>query len=268
MGEGAVAGTALLGMLEVSDSREGKASPAVYSSLMATLRVAPRYEVLVEAMGQYNFLSGVNPGGRDRLNNVKYGLAVGTRHYFDDGQLYDFFCGVGSGPWQKGWELSASYGWGMPLGTGMGMHASGSSMAVSAGYWFNRLLGARFGLTGSQGYYRKRDVPAVVEPVGGIQVHAPYTVYYSRMMMGGRAEVLLNPLNLLPARRRQEAAPRWDMTLSAGMNFGGMHKAGSFTCGYAGFTTSAALLYRLSNAIQLYSNPVTMSTAMAGTMMP
>lgn len=241
--------------LKVNGSKAGKASPGVTASLMAALRVAPQYEVTVEALGQYNFLYGINPGDKPRLNNIKYGLALGTRYHFEQDQLYDFFHGTDSRPWQKGWELNASYGWAIPLDTRLGFHGSGCNMSMSVGYWLNSLLGARLGMFGQQSYYRKHDVAAVMEPVSGVQVHAPYSVYYSQLMIGGRAEVMLNPLNLIRSHREGETAPRWDMNLSAGMNFGGMYKSGNFVTGYTGFTGSAAVLYRLSNIVQVYLEP-------------
>lgn len=241
--------------IRLGNSRVGKVSPAVYASMMTTLKVGDNVDVTAEVLGQFNLISGTGPGTGSYTDNIKYGTALGVRYHFDQDQLNAFFSGADSKPWQKGWELNASYGWAMPLDTGLGMHAGGSSMSMSAGYWFNRLLGARFGLSGQQTYYRKHDVGAVVEPVSGMQVHAPYSVYYSQLMLGGRAEVMLSPLNLLRSRRERDTAPRWDMSLSAGMNFGGMHKTGGFTCGYVGFTTAAAALYRLSSTVQLYLEP-------------
>lgn len=242
-------------LYKLGRSNVGKASPGVAMSLMAALRVASRFDVTAEAMGQYNFIPGVNPGNKGWLNSIKYGLTVGTRYYFDEDKLCDFFRATDALPWQKGWELDASYGWALPLDTKMGMHASGCNMTIAAGYWFNSLLGARIGLVGQQTYFRKQDVAAVIEPVSGTQVHVPYSIYHAQLMLGGRAEVMLNPLNLLRSRREAEVAPRWDMMLSAGMNFGGMHKTGSFKGGYVGFTASAAALYRLSDQVQLYLEP-------------
>ncbi len=180
---------------------------------------------------------------------------MGGRYFFGQESLYDFFHGTKAKPWQKGWELSASYGWALPMDTDTGLHGSGSSFAVSAGYWFNSLLGLRLGLTGQQSYYRKQDVAAVVEPLSGIQVHAPYKLYYLQLMLGARAELMLNPLNMLRSRREMDTAPRWDLNLSAGMSFGGMGKADGMNSGYVGFTTSASLLYRLSRVTQLYVEP-------------
>ncbi len=245
-----------MAVMELGRSRKGKLSPGVATSLMAALRLTPRYELTVEAMGQYNFIHGVNPGVRPRLSNIKYGLSVGTRYHFDQESLYDFFSGTDAKPWQKGWQLDASYGWAIPLDTKLGLHGTGTSLSISAGYWFNSLLGARLGFVGQQSYYRKGNVPAVVEPVSGIQVHAPYTVYYSQYMLGGRAELMLNPLNFIRSRRELDEAPRWDVNLSAGLNFGALAKAGAgMAGGYVGFTTSASLLYRLSNVTQLYLEP-------------
>ncbi len=242
-------------VLELGDSREGKASPAVHTSLMAALRVAPQYEVTVEALGQYNILPGLHPGRPGRLNSLKYGLTVGSRYHFEQDKLRAFLSGTEAKPWQRGWQFEASYGWALPLGTKLALHGSGSSLALSAGYWFNGMLGARFGLMGQQGYYQRNDVPAVVEPVSGTQVHAPYSVYYPQLMLGGRAEVMLNPLNFFRSRRELDEAPRWDMNLSAGLNFGAVGKAGGFAAGYVGLTTSAAVLYRLSDVTQLYLEP-------------
>lgn len=242
-------------MLRLNHSREGKASPGLAFSLMAALRVASRYELTGEALGQYNLMAGVNPGNKGRLNSIKYGFSLGTRYYFDEERLGRLLRGTDARTWQKGWELNASYGWALPLGTGLGTHAGGCNMAASLGYWFNSLLGARLGLVGQQTYYRSLEVEAVTDPADGGQVHAPYSVYHSHLMVGGRAELMLSPLNLLHSRQQAETAPRWDMTLSAGLNFGGMHQVGTFTGGYIGFTASAAALYRLSDQVQLYLEP-------------
>ncbi len=242
--------------LHVRDNRSGNVSPAVHASLMAAMRLSSQFDVTVEAMGQCNFLGGVNPGNRSRINSIKYVTTVGTRYYFSQDALKNFFTGSKTKPWQKGWELSAAYGWAMPLDVGMGLRASGSNMTVSAGYWFNSLLGVRLGFMGQQTYYCRTSVPAVFEPISGMQTHAPYSIYASQYMLGARAELTLNPLNFSRDRRDRNQAPRWDMNLSAGVNFGAIGKVGAGVAGgYVGFTTSASMLYRLDNVTQLYLEP-------------
>lgn len=237
------------------NSRQGHVSPALAGSMMATLKVAKSVDVTAEVLGQYNFISGTNPGPNGIINNLKYNFAVGARYHFEQEDLRRFFNGLGTKPWQRGWMLEAQYGWSVPVNTGLGMHGSGSSMFVSAGYWFNSLLGVRLGMGGRQVYWNREDVKAVVEPVSGIQVHAPYAKYKSQFMIDGRAELLFNPLNLIASRRKAESAPKWDMNMSLGMNFGGLSKISGLTKGYVGVTTSLSALYRLSGTTQLFVEP-------------
>lgn len=241
--------------LYLQNSRRGCVSPAITASMMASLKVAKDVDVTAEVLGQYNFITGTNPGQNGIVNNLKYNFAVGARYHFEQELLRRFFNGVESKPWQRGWQLEAQYGWAVPADTGLGLRGSGSSMFVSAGYWFNGLLGVRLGLGGRQVYWNKKSIDAVNEPVSGLQVHAPYEKYNSQFMVGGRAELMLNPLNLLASRRKAETAPKWDLNMSLGLNFGGLSKISGLTKGYIGFTTSMSALYRLSNTAQLFVEP-------------
>ena len=240
--------------LELSTSRSGRVSPAVSMSMMASMAVAKDVDVTAEVMGQYNFVHATNPGSNPIMNNLKYGFTVGGRYYIKPFKL-NILDEFKSQPWHSGWQLEGSYGWALPMDTKNAFRSSGSAMYASLGYWFNSLLGARLGIGGNQTYWTENSVSAVKEPVSGVTVHAPYTVYKSQTAVGGRMELMLNPLNLLKSRREAEAAPRWDMNMSLGMNFGGILKVQGMSRGYVGFTGAVSALYRLSNAVQLYVEP-------------
>ena len=240
--------------LELSTSRSGRVSPAVSMSMMASMAVAKDIDVTAEVMGQYNFIHATNPGSNPIMNNLKYGFTVGGRYYIKPFKL-NILEEYKSQPWHSGWQLEGSYGWALPMDTMNAFRSSGSAMYASLGYWFNSLLGARLGIGGNQTYWTENSVSAVKEPVSGVTVHAPYTIYKSQTAVGGRMELMLNPLNLLKSRREAEAAPRWDMNMSLGMNFGGMLKVQGLSRGYVGFTGAVSALYRLSNTVQLYVEP-------------
>ena len=240
--------------LELSTSRSGRVSPAVSMSMMASMAVAKDVDVTAEVMGQYNFVHATNPGSNPIMNNLKYGFTVGGRYYIKPFKL-NILDEFKSQPWHSGWQLEGSYGWALPMDTKNAFRSSGSAMYASLGYWFNNLLGARLGIGGNQTYWTENSVSAVKEPVSGVTVHAPYTVYKSQTAVGGRMELMLNPLNLLKSRREAEAAPRWDMNMSLGMNFGGILKVQGMSRGYVGFTGAVSALYRLSNIVQLYVEP-------------
>ncbi len=240
--------------LELSTSRSGRVSPAVSMSMMASMAVAKDVDVTAEVMGQYNFVHATNPGSNPIMNNLKYGFTVGGRYYIKPFKL-NILDEFKSQLWHSGWQLEGSYGWALPMDTKNAFRSSGSAMYASLGYWFNSLLGARLGIGGNQTYWTENSVSAVKEPVSGVTVHAPYTVYKSQTAVGGRMELMLNPLNLLKSRREAEAAPRWDMNMSLGMNFGGILKVQGMSRGYVGFTGAVSALYRLSNTVQLYVEP-------------
>lgn len=240
--------------IELSTSRSGRVSPAVSMSMMASMAVAKDVDVTAEVMGQYNFVHATNPGSNPIMNNLKYGFTVGGRYYIKPFKL-NILDEFKSQPWHSGWQLEGSYGWALPMDTKNAFRSSGSAMYASLGYWFNNLLGARLGIGGNQTYWTENSVSAVKEPVSGVTVHAPYTVYKSQTAVGGRMELMLNPLNLLKSRREAEAAPRWDMNMSLGMNFGGILKVQGMSRGYVGFTGAVSALYRLSNTVQLYVEP-------------
>ena len=240
--------------VELSTSRSGRVSPAVSMSMMASMAVAKDVDVTAEVMGQYNFVHATNPGSNPIMNNLKYGFTVGGRYYIKPFKL-NILDEFKSQPWHSGWQLEGSYGWALPMDTKNAFRSSGSAMYASLGYWFNNLLGARLGIGGNQTYWTENSVSAVKEPVSGVTVHAPYTVYKSQTAVGGRMELMLNPLNLLKSRREAEAAPRWDMNMSLGMNFGGILKVQGMSRGYVGFTGAVSALYRLSNIVQLYVEP-------------
>lgn len=241
---------------KLPNNKAGNVSPALHASFMTTYKVSNKVDLTAEALGQYNFIPGTNPGTKGRMNNMKYNFALGARYHFDQDKLEDFFRGTDLQPWNKGWMLEASYGWAIPTGTGNGMNGSGSSIFVSAGHWLTNVFGLRFGFGGQQTYWGKAEYPAIVN-ANGQTTRGAYTLYKEQLMLGTRLELLINPLNLLSSSRRNaSAAPKWDMNMSMGLTCGGLAKvSAAIGGGYVGFTAAVTGLYRVSNTTQLFVEP-------------
>lgn len=244
-----------LQQIKVDGRRVGRVSPGLTGSVMASMEVARNLDVTLEAMGQYNFISGVNPGVGEMVNNMRYGFSVGTRYHVSHRAVKNFFKGEFADPWHKGWFFETSGGWAFPINTGNMLRCGGSTMNLAAGYWWNNLLGARLGLNAQQSYWNMSQEEGQREPVSGIYLHTPYTAFRTELSVGGRLEFVLNPLNFFAFRKNLEKAPKWDMNVSLGMNLGVMCKAPYGYSTYYGLTTSAAALYRISNLAQLFLEP-------------
>ena len=244
-----------LQQIQVDNRRVGRVSPGLTASVMASMEVARNLDVTLEAMGQYNFISNVNPGVSEVVNNMRYGFSVGTRYHVSHRAVRNFFKGEFADPWHKGWFFETSGGWAFPINTGNMLRCGGSNMNIAAGYWWNNLLGARLGLNAQQTYWNMSTVEGQREPVSGIYLHTPYTAFRTELSVGGRLEFVLNPLNFFDFRKNLEKAPKWDMNVSLGMNLGVMCKAPYGYSTYYGLTTSAAALYRISNLAQLFLEP-------------
>ena len=244
-----------LQQIQVDNRRVGCVSPGLTASVMASMEVARNLDVTLEAMGQYNFISNVNPGVDEVVNNMRYGFSVGTRYHVSHRAVRNFFKGEFADPWHKGWFFETSGGWAFPINTGNMLRCGGSNMNIAAGYWWNNLLGARLGLNAQQSYWNMSTVEGQREPVSGIYLHTPYTAFRTELSVGGRLEFVLNPLNFFDFRKNLEKAPKWDMNVSLGMNLGVMCKAPYGYSTYYGLTTSAAALYRISNLAQLFLEP-------------
>ena len=244
-----------LQQIQVDNRRVGRVSPGLTASVMASMEVARNLDVTLEAMGQYNFISNVNPGVGEVVNNMRYGFSVGTRYHVSHRAVRNFFKGEFADPWHKGWFFETSGGWAFPINTGNMLRCGGSNMNITAGYWWNNLLGARLGLNAQQSYWNMSTVEGQREPVSGIYLHTPYTAFRTELSVGGRLEFVLNPLNFFDFRKNLEKAPKWDMNVSLGMNLGVMCKAPYGYSTYYGLTTSAAALYRISNLAQLFLEP-------------
>lgn len=244
-----------LQQIQVDNRRVGRVSPGLTASVMASMEVARNLDVTLEAMGQYNFISNVNPGVSEGVNNMRYGFSVGTRYHVSHRAVRNFFKGEFADPWHKGWFFETSGGWAFPINTGNMLRCGGSNMNIAAGYWWNNLLGARLGLNAQQTYWNMSTVEGQREPVSGIYLHTPYTAFRTELSVGGRLEFVLNPLNFFDFRKNLEKAPKWDMNVSLGMNLGVMSKAPYGYSTYYGLTTSAAALYRISNLAQLFLEP-------------
>lgn len=145
-----------LQQIQVDNRRVGRVSPGLTASVMASMEVARNLDVTLEAMGQYNFISNVNPGVGEVVNNMRYGFSVGTRYHVSHRAVRNFFKGEFADPWHKGWFFETSGGWAFPINTGNMLRCGGSNMNIAAGYWWNNLLGARLGLNAQQTYWNMR----------------------------------------------------------------------------------------------------------------
>lgn len=244
-----------LEQMMVDGKRAGRVSPGLAASMMASMEVVRNLDVTLEALGQYNFISGVNPGTGSNANNLKYGFAVGTRYHVSHRAVRNFFKGEFADPWQRGWQVEVSGGWVLPVNANDPLRCGGSNMSLGVGYWWNNLLGARFALGVQQNYWNKTEVQGQREPISGVYLHTPYTEFKTEMSVGGRVELMLNPLNFFKFRQFRERAPKWDMNISAGINFGAMRKEPYVNSGYVGLTAAMAGLYRLSPLAQVFVEP-------------
>lgn len=235
------------------NDRSGKVSPTLHASFMTSYKVSNKVDLTAEALGQLNLLACTNPGNKGRVNTLKYSFALGARYHLEDDAVKEFFSNSGLKPWNKGWMLEASYGWTFPEGAGA--RGGGSSMQLSLGRWFTNVIGLRAAVGGSQGYWKKADYAAVLNPAGET-TRTAYSRFSEQMKIGGRVELLLNPLNLLSFRKKSDEAPKYDMNMSLGFAFGGFAKVnGAQRGGYTGFTAAVTGLYRVSNNTQLFVEP-------------
>lgn len=244
-----------LEQIQVDNRRVGRVSPGLTGSVMASMEVARNLDVTLEAMGQYNFVTGVNPGVGEVVNNMRYGFSVGTRYHVSHRAVRNFFKGEFAHPWQRGWQFEMSGGWALPINTTDPLRCAGSNMYLGVGYWWNDLLGARLSLGVQQNYWNKTEVQGEREPISGVYLHTPYTEFKTEMSLGGRVELMLNPLNFFKFRQTRETAPKWDLNVSAGISFGALRKDPYLNSGYVGVTAAVAGLYRLSPLAQLFLEP-------------
>lgn len=242
-------------LLTLRNSHAGKVAPGIFGSVMATVNVWKSMDITAEALAQYNFGNNASPGDGSNVNRIKYGFSLGARYSMSQVQVVDFFKGNFVKPWQKGLQLETSYGWSVPFDTGSGMACSGENVNVGVLYWLNSMLGGRLSLGLQQVYWNKSEVEGEKEIVSGIPLHAPHTLYRTQVMLGGRLEAVLNPVNLVPAWRDRDKAPKWEMNISAGIGVGYTLKMHAMNTSYLGFTTALTGLYRLSNTMQVFLEP-------------
>lgn len=239
----------------LKESKSGNLSMGLHASLLATLNVWKDLDITAETMGQYNFSSSTTPAGKPSAFNLKYAYSLGVRYNISQLQVADFFKGRFTQPWQKGLQMEASYGWSLPFDTGAGLSCSGENADFGVLYWFNSMLAVRASLGLSQVYWNKTEVEGEKEPVSGVALHAPFTQYRTQAQGGGRLELVLNPINVVPSMRNKEKAPKWELNLSAGLSVGKTYKTAAISSVYVGFTTGLTGLYRLSNTAQLFLEP-------------
>lgn len=239
----------------VDNNRAGAVSPGLAGSVMATLEVARNFEITAEALAQYNFINNTNPGMNGSVNKLKYGFSVGTRYHVDHRLVKHFFKGTFADKWNRGWIMEFGGGWAVPLNSSDMLRCSGSNMYYGGGYWWNNLLGFRFGLNIQQNYWNKTVMEAEREPISGIPAHVAYTEYKTEINAGLRLEAMLNPLNFFKFRQNLTKAPKWDMNVSLGLNFGLMNKTPIMRSSYFGFTAAMTGLYRLNSMVQIYVEP-------------
>jgi hypothetical protein len=229
------------------NDRSGKVSPTLHASFMTSYKVSNKIDLTAEALGQLNLLASTNPGNKGRVNTLKYSFALGARYHLENDAVKEFFSNSDLKPWNKGWMLEASYGWAFPEGAGA--RGGGSSMQLSLGRWFTNVIGLRAAVGGSQGYWKKADYAAVLNPAGET-TRTAYSRFSEQMKIGGRVELLLNPLNLLSFRKNSEEAPKYDMNMSLGFAFGGFAKVnGAQRGGYTGFTAAVRSVCRRRCAV-------------------
>lgn len=234
------------------DRRQGNVSPAVASTFLSALSVSDNVDLTMEALGQYNFIKGTNPGERSTLNNVKYGITLGARYHLRPGQLKS---PLGD---NRRMFFDSSYGWNTPtFGNGF-LHQSGHSYQMAIGKWFHPAFGARIGASGQTFLYSYTD---------GTGYTAGLNEAKEEVLLGGRAEAIFAPFQLFAGWRNKEDGHVFDLNLSAGAELGWMRRSHykvntvpGFKDKYKGITAAAQLLFRVNTGTYVFVEPRVLHT--------
>lgn len=233
-----------LGQLTTSTDKTGKISPAVYTSLMAALRVAPAVEVTAEVGGQYNFLVGTDPGTHATLNNIKYYATVGTRYHFITGSKV--FRGINDKQYYNpNLFYESSLGVNIASFSDDFLNRMGVAYEMAFGKWFNSVLGGRVGVSGKNDYW---SVDKAEETGKAADLRRDQSIFNMRF------EALVNPLNLSRTWREKEGGHDFEFNFSAGLDLGvntksvGSINNKSYRNNFMyGFTASTQFMYRINN---------------------
>lgn len=231
-------------LLGLEKSFKGKAALGLNGSIMASYDIGHGVEVTAEALAQYNISGAASPGSGSRLNQLKYGMNLGMRYNFTSEQLLDFVHGADDMPGHRGWFAETAFGlnWlsGIDEKKANGVNTMGCGAFVGGGYWLNSRLGARMSLGLGQGCW-------------SYDTEDERSISYTNV--GGRLEVLVDPLYCFGSIRRRERPTPWDANVSLGMSFGSSMKTEFTNSAYVGFTTAMTGLYRVGSNTHVFVEP-------------
>lgn len=161
-----------------------------------------------------------------------------------------------SNPVFRRFFLEAANGWTFPFRTHSGLfHTSGMSYQVAMGHWIDPVVGLRLSMSAQQFYYG-HDVTAAVPGTMGA-----YSTYRSEVLVAGRLEAMINPLNISQRWRQHASDSRFDMNLLVGADLGMTQRARALgqdrglRCYYRGLTAATQLHYKLDNHTTIYLEP-------------
>ena len=231
-------------LLGLDRSFKGKAALGLNGSVMASYGIGNGVELTAEALAQYNISGAASPGSGSRLNQIKYGMNVGMRYCFSSEQLRSFVRGEDDMPGHRGWFAETAMGMNWLMGIdekkANGVNTMGYGAQLGGGYWLNSRLGARMALGIGQGCW---------------SYDSDFERSISYTNVGGRLELLVDPLYCFASIRRRENPTPWDANISLGMTFGSSMKTEFANSAYVGFTTALTGLYRIGSNTHLFVEP-------------
>ena len=229
-----------------------RATFGLAGSMTLDCRVSSNVHVYAEPYLQYNF-SDIYPNEfNSTRRRMKLGAEFGITYHILPGSAMDrLFDDLDVKPWNKGFFFETAYGADIPVGTGeSGATMAGMGYSVSAGMWLSELIGGRVGLTAHENSWSGGGVYSS----DGVYQHSGRSSAFFAM----RAELLVNPLALLRARKDATVAPKFDLNLSLGGEFGRrslIDNDSPYRKTYLAMTTSMQALYRVSRGMQIYAEP-------------
>lgn len=229
---------------------------------MAAYRVNNSFDVTVETQEQYHLPKGFMPHQSHlRMGNGYWNLTAGMRYHLQQGALSQIHSTY-KPEWMKGWFLEGSYGLNVPMGKDISFaHAMGNSWRASLGHWFTSTIGFRLGIAGAQTYWSAVDIPPLCESATGLQLHGAYSMKNANQQLGGRVELMVNPLNFFKDHRHADEEGKFDLNLALGADFGAQFKANAgeklhyWHHKYVGFTGAVQALYRVGPGMHVFVEP-------------
>ena len=216
-----------------------KVNPYLRLGAHAELHLSKRVSLFVEPyVGLHRQTSVLYGRSTPESWNVMYGFGGGLQMALDERD--DYF--VSADSTYNDFFLDVSSGISIPGTSGGIFHRAGIGYQVAVGSWVNPMMGFRLGISA-----QTHNWSATTETIKNV----PMRVANAQTLMSGRLELMLNPLNFIPAWRNKDTH-LFDLNVLMGGDYGWNIKGGvsnapdGFHCYYYGFTGAVQGLYRIN----------------------